>query len=469
MSRLKKKSSVLGSYTPNQFFISMSAKTPFIIENSDGDLEQNNAHLPIFLHEYWHFLHNITTISGFTSFSFSQHLLGIFSKTLSEDRDGTSEGSGNLNSDLQGDIQSLLDILGLQEGDDKPEGNFERDLIMAQDFKILEIHEHNIENPLDSHKIKAIAIEFQVEIFWNDYTANGEFIFGSYQIEESIAIIVEEIISGIKAEVPIFPYRVLEKVFLYKLGRIEKPFIMAALGTLSLMSPYPGPTILNIVNSFALLVWGGMSSEDALSQIIEEAKLNISEISKVVLRDLDDFVSMHEGRGLLEHALVWLRDMFEKSLKFRKEDPIFDLNALQSVEKIQKLHEHFPPCNVLQGSDASEKHSLEKNMLLSFGNEELDNFGHKPTDYLRSLQAQQAFVFAHIDLDEEKIKPSSKCISEDSQCPFYSSCGLPWRVTQPSICRMSPWLHWKPEGNACWYITAVNSTLGKVKIDRLIE
>ena len=56
--------SVAGSYVPNHFLIELTNQTPFINDSDTTDME----HFPVFMHEYWHYLHNITTISGFRAF-----------------------------------------------------------------------------------------------------------------------------------------------------------------------------------------------------------------------------------------------------------------------------------------------------------------------------------------------------------------------------------------------------------------
>lgn len=100
----------LGTYTPNQFIIFMSKSTPFIIRKPDGNFEQSDEDFAIFFHEYWHYLHNITTISGFKSFAFSQHILAPFSKTVVNKGDGTSSGSNNLTSEEKTYLETMLKL-----------------------------------------------------------------------------------------------------------------------------------------------------------------------------------------------------------------------------------------------------------------------------------------------------------------------------------------------------------------------
>ena len=56
--------------------------------------------MPIYIHEYWHYLQNTTTIAGFYSFALSQQLMALFSHTGRSPTTGESSGSAALTRDL---------------------------------------------------------------------------------------------------------------------------------------------------------------------------------------------------------------------------------------------------------------------------------------------------------------------------------------------------------------------------------
>src|SRR5438309_1293150 len=84
----------LGSYTPHEFCIEMSAEHPLV------DAKQSRIHpipaetLSTFVHEYIHYLQNVSTVSGFAGYHATQQLLALFSATV--DKTGRSAGSGRL-------------------------------------------------------------------------------------------------------------------------------------------------------------------------------------------------------------------------------------------------------------------------------------------------------------------------------------------------------------------------------------
>jgi hypothetical protein len=80
--------SIRGSYHPDRYFIEMNVDPA----NNTGT----------YIHEYWHYLQNISTLHGIKSFLVTQQLLARFSCTMR--RDGTSAGDVSFS---QGELESL--------------------------------------------------------------------------------------------------------------------------------------------------------------------------------------------------------------------------------------------------------------------------------------------------------------------------------------------------------------------------
>ena len=54
-----------GLYVPNHFLITLGGDQLYIL----GSDEVDSRYYHIFMHEYWHYLQNVTTVSGFRSFA----------------------------------------------------------------------------------------------------------------------------------------------------------------------------------------------------------------------------------------------------------------------------------------------------------------------------------------------------------------------------------------------------------------
>src|SRR5262245_60682461 len=84
----------LGAYTPHEFCIEMSAKHA-LVDPTGKPVEPIPADtFSTFIHEYIHYLQNVSTMSGFTGYHATQQLLALFSATI--DRTGRSGGSARL-------------------------------------------------------------------------------------------------------------------------------------------------------------------------------------------------------------------------------------------------------------------------------------------------------------------------------------------------------------------------------------
>jgi hypothetical protein len=79
--------STVGLYTPDRYFM--------VIMKAGADGGPDPL---VFVHEYWHYLQNISTLHGLKSFEVTQQLVPLFSATMNAD--GTSRGSDGL-SDAQ--------------------------------------------------------------------------------------------------------------------------------------------------------------------------------------------------------------------------------------------------------------------------------------------------------------------------------------------------------------------------------
>src|SRR4051794_3268904 len=99
--RPKRWSDSAGSYSSNAFAIQLPATTRIIDPSSLELLPDDPDALAVLIHEYWHYLQNLTTIAGFISFVLQQDFVSSFSSTVSPAGDGTSLGTDALGDDIR--------------------------------------------------------------------------------------------------------------------------------------------------------------------------------------------------------------------------------------------------------------------------------------------------------------------------------------------------------------------------------
>ncbi len=458
-----------GVYMPNQFVLALDVLTPFI-GGTDDHPTQNNDHLPVFTHEYWHYWHNVSTISGFKSFAFSQHLLVYFSPTILGKANGTSVGDAALSHRDKADLRTLITLQLDMDGQAAPREDLAADFDV--DFSVTGIREHDDHRVYRGRKAPNTIVEIDVISVWPDGTKEiGSFRLGSLAIEESVAFLVEEQIRLDLPHLPpspppAFPYRVVERVLEHIVGPVHTS-VAAALGTLSLLSTHPGLALITLARGYSAALSAGATPEAALQAVqADHAPGMLTTIGGILDSDLDELVQMHEGRGLMEGALKHAAATLRRALEHRRLDPLFDLRFLFPNPNANGLVAHqalFPPCDLLQERPGDED-DIERDAIHSFDPTPPDENGHRPTNFTRSLQAQQDYLSSHLDYSTGRIISSANALSK---CPYFTACNLPLRTNSPEVCASRPWEAYQPQGSACWYSTAVAATLGKVAIQKV--
>lgn len=462
---IRKLEGAAGQYAPNHFLLTLDPGTPFIALDKADKPVQQKQYISVFLHEYWHFFHNISTIAGFKTFAFTQHLLAIFQKTLLQNADGTSEGASALSDEEARNALSLLKLYDGLDGDPGPQ-DWHKDFDLT--FRVLAVREEDQQLSYQTRPAPNPTVILEVESTWPDGTiAQDEFRFGSYAVEESVVYAVErQLASAVEDDgsVPEFPYRAAERLFEHVVQQEPKLGILAALGTTALMMTHPGPGFLFLLRCFKVELDSGKSESESLKTVLEGVGPTIVEvIDKILTADLPELVVMHAGRGLSASALEFLATRIEAALNRRKAGLLFDLAPVfpvVDVPSLLALQDEFPPCDAIQERSGNPT-QVERDLLFSFDPTPPDGDGHRPTDFLRSLQAQQEFVAAHLHPDTGEFIESS---SASAPCPFFTTCHLDMRRNSPDRCESEPWTWYSDGSEGCWYSTAIAATLGPVTI-----
>lgn len=457
-----------GSYAPNHFLVTLDAATPFI-SGPDHNPSENPCVFHIFLHEYWHYLQNVTTVSGFKAFAFTQHLLPPFSKTLLRNADGTSEGNAALTSQECADVRTLLKLHDDLDGQAAPTVALSSDWDV--DFQVVGTRQSQATHTYATRIAPSPIVTLDVECTWSDESRAVEQLqLGALAIEESVAFLVEEqarqAIGGAQFEAPpVFPYRVAERTLEHLWGYPPPAFITAALGTLALLTTHPGPGFVQLARAFHAEIEAGADHDSALGTVQQVHQQSVRPIISTILdHDLPGLEQMHQGRGLMQGAVAHVGSTMRRALSRRLREPLFDLRAVfptASAGSVAVLQRDFPSCDVVQ-ERAPILGVFPRDVIYSLDPADPDALGNEPSSYTRSLQAQQDFVSSHLDRSGSFV-PSSQC---QSRCPYYDACHLPLRSNCAGVCEQTPWLsNFEPDGS-CWYATAVAATLGRVQVRR---
>ena len=460
-----------GAYVPNHFLLSLDQGTPFVIPAGSG-FTHDDAHLHVFVHEYWHYWQNLSTVSGVKSFLYAQKLLALFGDTLQTRQDGNSEGSAPLPAAHADEISSILELWFDMDGDPGPSEDWEADFELS--FSVTQVNEVDATVELGGAGAPNPRVELDVTAKWPDgKSEHSSMILGALAIEESVAFMIEEqvrqgLTDAPASPVPDFPYRVVERLLDKELGAYTI-FEAACLGTLALLQVHPGPALVQIARRVKQLSDRGLDEYARLNQIAQELRPQLDVANQLILdHDLPEIANMHRGRGLSEDAIGYFQRMTRRAFLLRRTSPLLDVQSIlpvASAGRLMLLQQAFPPCDLLQ-ERGGDPNAPGRDLLFSFDDTPGDGRGCRPTDYMRAFQAQQHFVFAHLDEKNECFEASDDV--EDT-CPFYTACDLALRRQNSTVCEKTPWRSWERGKPGCWYAVAVAATMGNVTVDGILR
>jgi len=455
----------LGAYMPHELCIEMSADRA-LVDASGNRVEPTPVEtLSTFVHEYFHYLQNISTVSGFAAYHATQQLLAIFSHTVGAT--GESGGSGRLSAELVRRLRELADYLDLLEGDAGPE----HDVLES----IVQVAAQRRELPFGNgvSRLSEVTVVCEVQ------TAQGpperrSLQLGLCVIEEGLAYEIDRIVATADGEVPggnapTFPYFVLRRLGEHLAPGIDR-FTLLACGVLSLLTNDPAGALVDALRDLGERHRQGAAISDAFAQVEEALRAPRTGAINTILEDVEGLRRMHARRGAAEDAMNHVCDIFSSLLARRLDDPLWDVRpfaAQLDKRRLTELLHSVEPCLVLQrlpddDDDPDDGDRPQHDLMLAFG-----KVGEAAKEMTRRalpvLQCQLHYVDVHLDRDE--FVPSAEVSPKHAGCPFYRSCTLQLRRDHADVCKRSPWkIYGLSAKETCWYGAAVAATLGTVRL-----
>lgn len=442
--------SSLGRFYQHQFCIELSSNV--YIFRKDGELrgKVSRDSLAVFTHEYYHYVQNLSTISGWITFEQYQKAIAIFSSTLDTDAQChperlTPESEATLNGISQY-IVAIEGGRGFKQGISK---------VAAVRFVSLHIGE---------------APNFIVNVTWDvrrrDSSTKLETIAaGGFLIQEGVSYILEGFVSLDKmlfneddSSAPPYPYHAY-RILCRSIAPEITPLAAVKLGVLSLNSPTPGASLIDALKKYKEVTATGISANDACAMLAELTAPRVKAVTDLICEERTKEIALSvTGRGHIESGIASAISIFQDLLSRRSADPWFDLawcssGDLPLIDELLALHKSLLPCDILQ--IVPEPEAFGRDYLLTY----MDTEGSFH-DGLRALHSQLRFFLVHYN-------PPGAFLADGwtwlKKCPYYTACHLEMRKNEPDICAQTPWKRGTLP-NTCWYGTAVKGTIGLVQI-----
>lgn len=374
-------SKLLGSYFQSFFCIELHTD-----ESLDDLNKLKEETISTLLHEYIHFLQDITTSFGLTNIISIVNHQKLVNQTIIDSDLETFKTPVEVDINTESDIYNALHSIFI--------GDFESDF---DDYS--KIIGYDL---LPNEYVQGYEHHLYVSINFEKFGQNKSFNFGAIQIMESMAFIVERnMFNNIKS--PIYPYHIVEKIieFIYP-EILGNDALIVSICDFSLMLPDPGRFFLIFIKD--LKTKGIINVEDAY---------NLFKHTIVVAKDVkSDIFQFYCSR--VELALISLKDYF--TIDYFK-----DINNWfeQIFEKISTYKlENFTFWNeILSGDNIIQKRNNLINLSFKFGFPLIVNSeGQTVFSNPENLNPENLFSFRAIKEVSGVLK------NEHTQCNMVKMC-----------------------------------------------
>lgn len=420
----------------------------FIDPNKPGGFSTPEQ-VAMFAHEWIHYLHNVSTVLGLTTFGTLTIIWSNFRWTFGED--GWSQGARFINADQAQNIERQYGCMQTLRGKQLN--------TLPKDAAPEEVHFTRVTAvPADAGRpdeLQLLACDVEHLRSTCVEPQTHRLLVGTHDILECAAFLLEEraaIAMGIPPTPPPFdPYLLVPGIARLLAPSLDKEgVLMAALASLQCSDP---PREL-----LSLLACGeqaqhagqnpGQAIRDAGTRLLEAYSPSAEE----TLQMLEEMFPLDEPMGrVVKQTVARLR----ANMALRQRNIFFEIDIVECLRvDIASLGEaiqlYGAPVLIQQRQGPEDQ--LCRDLMYQFRLQDV------PADELsegwRLMHAAYRFVGAH--LRGGSLVRTDEAVS--SKCPFYTACDDEQRNRYPENCRQQPWLAATREGCTCDYAVAVRIT-----------
>ncbi|MPM57773.1 hypothetical protein SDC9_104596 [bioreactor metagenome] len=424
---------------------------------ADLDPEDGNPYplaLPTHVHEFVHYLHNISTAAGVQIIFLMHTLVFMGAQYLIEH--GRGVGRSSKESDQKGDFKFFIDRLNFIFGDFE---RLDQDVNNKQGWKFSNLRSYE-------DKCPAGLFAYQVDVFGkvNNESVNGILRIGLNFLTEGVAYEVErelwrkrEIdVSLIDAQTPIFPYLAYQPLVNYLVGRETTPMERIEIGDVALLRSSPSQ---GFVEACLALRKGRTQFDNHLKNRVDGFKRYIENDFDSEVGLLREFYSATDR--LLKPFMNYMSVVKSAALK-RVDYPI--LEELFTKEKIDEEKFFAITSSIAEHCVIQEKYSGSVTIDLVGHPSGMTSFPNDDIQWFYILCSAIHFVQQHLTSDGA-IAETDKL--REKSCPFSGGCEVEKGENYPVICRKYPW-KFKREINVeekglCWYMAGIRSITPELK------
>lgn len=414
-----------GEYIVNQFYFKLyTGKSLSQIPSYDFDrysfstidqLKLQNENFIALFHEYIHYIHETTTMTGMVSFTYEVYKRALFSNYVDIPNSSDFLGIGDAHKDYAFKIDNTTSAL-------IGHTNFhlkDREVIEVTGYVMIDFAAHApYENSLEEIPMKIPMVTYRYRDVVNNQIAEDTLLLGKYFLYEGLASeldkVVQEKVSGTKAR----DYRASEynilKLLTYKLCPGLDKHAMLRAASLSLSSFDAAFRFVDLLEQLSQSTDIEASLKRYSDKLVNSMVLQLAEVQE----EMDGIREVFSTRVILHSAMDFLMQKMMDGMRHRISNPTFEVD-LAFAGSPEKLVDIIPICDYMYVFDDENEYMR-------------DFLG---TNQSLEIAYDLKILMCHIHYYHSKIQKAAKNV----RCPMFTCCNVSHRTDFAELCQKTPW------------------------------
>jgi hypothetical protein len=440
------------TYAADYFLIKLPSELQGIVKERDFDFSSARE-TSLFLHEWFHYLHNISTADGIYAFATLVNLWARFRSVLNED--GLNPGELSVEccnkEEIHRHFLHWMSSRRFRNNADPILRNYSR-----TDCEITEaqlITEFDID--ITGERTSFLRCELQT-----DSNEQISVEIGTVEILEGVASMLEASYLISVSEFPsaskVVPYQLLLKLSRYIVHDIKDDEATAC-GIAALQDNDPPRALFEILHRAKQEASGDRLL--LLENLVKNHLKSSKEVMDLVFQQTESFFPMDEPMSSNVKGLV---AAMRANIAAREIDPFFEFAVIKTAkanpERLKLVIAELTCPRVLVRTKGDEN-EIGRDQIVRFG----FPAGNAVELQFGGQKLHAALHFLTLHLGAEGFLPTAQLTAGQSRrkCPFYTSCLYPLRQENPEICADRPWVALSIPTHpleSCWYRAGVRAT-----------
>ncbi|MHC9010131.1 hypothetical protein ACYX79_00650 [Stenotrophomonas rhizophila] len=439
------------SYLPDMLVITLSQNFEPFEDPNDIKGFSTPEQGAIFVHEWMHYLHNLSTVAGVATFCTYLNIWNSFRHTIGID--GWSQVGAVTSPEIPADIERQFEFVRVLRAENRPVA------LDVQDPDPERVHFTSVElervatvKTCELHLVKCKASYLPPH---TDKAEQHQVTIGAHEIFEYVAVSLEDEVSrhfGAQMRRPsLAPYLLVSKLAEHVSPGLSKLTILKA-ALASLQHIDPPAFLMTVLQLAASEAKAGRDPDPAIHEAVVMA-LNVSSHKlKSSLLHIERMFPISEPMG---DSIKFTIKLIRGFLARRQMDPFLELGILDRLGGHETcLSELFSlysgPLFIQRRSGDADRPSRD---LIHNYYSRFPNVSSLAPGW-RWMHAALRFVGAH--LIQKTMEPSE--LANEIRCPFYTVCDKDFRKDNPKVCREMPWHSVLSGSDTCDFAYAVHIT-----------